>query len=74
MKKSKKWIQKTGVNKPGHRGMLHRALGVSQGQPIPVSKLMEALHSNNPHLKHMAQFAANMKGMRRSGKGRKKKA
>src|SRR5271167_3705557 len=34
-----KWIQGTGVDKPGHKGRLHRALHVPEGQPIPEKKL-----------------------------------
>jgi hypothetical protein len=56
-----KWIQGTGVDKPGHKGRLHRALGVPEGQPIPAAKLAKALHSSNPHMQHMAQFAKNVK-------------
>ncbi len=55
-----KWIQKTGVDKPGHRGGLHRALGVPQGQKIPQSKISRAQHSGDSHLRHMAQFAHNV--------------
>ena len=58
----KKWIQKTGVQK--NKGGLHRALGVPQGQTIPASKLMEALHSRSPHLRRMASFAKAMKSIR----------
>jgi hypothetical protein len=55
-----KWIQKTGVNKPGHKGRLHRALGVPEDKPIPKKKLKAALHSKDPHIRHMAQFAHNV--------------
>lgn len=60
------WIQKTGVDR--NKGGLHRALGVKEGTPIPASKLAGALHSSSPHLKHMAQFAKNVKGLARSKK------
>jgi hypothetical protein len=53
------WIQKTGVSQ--NKGGLHRALGVPMGKPIPAGKLAGALHSSNPHLEHMAQFARNVK-------------
>jgi hypothetical protein len=56
-----KWIQKTGVDKPGHKGRLHRALHVPEGQPIPAGKLAKALNSSDSHLQHMAQFAKNVK-------------
>ena len=56
------WIAKSGVDKPGHKGRLHRALGVPSDKPIPSGKLSGALKSANPHLRHMARFAANVKG------------
>jgi len=54
----KKWIQKTSVSK--HKGDLHKALHVSQGEKIPADKLNKAVHSKNPHTRHMAQFAKNV--------------
>jgi hypothetical protein len=36
---------------------------VPEGQPIPSGKLSGALKSANPHLRHMARFAANVKGL-----------
>jgi hypothetical protein len=56
-----KWIQASGVDRPGHKGALHRALGVPEGEPIPAKKLGHALASDNPHMRHMAQFAKNVK-------------
>jgi len=51
-----KWIQHAHVKKGG----LHKALHVKQGEKIPAAKLDKALHSKNPHMKHMAQFAKNV--------------
>ena len=42
---------------PAHRGMLHRALHVPEGQKIPRKKLEAALHSKNSHIRHMAEAA-----------------
>jgi len=56
--KGEKWIQKA-VN-PAHKGDLHKALHVPQGEKIPKSKIAKATHSSNPHLRHMAQFAKNV--------------
>jgi hypothetical protein len=53
------WISQTGVDKPGHKGALHRALHVPQGQTIPAAKLKRASNSSNSHTRHMAQFAHN---------------
>lgn len=46
-----------------HPGALHRALGVPEGQKIPHAKLVQATHSNNPHIAHMARFALTLEGM-----------
>lgn len=54
-----KWIQ--GAVSPEHKGGLHRALGVPEGQKIPERKIEAAAHSGNAHLRHMAQFAKNVK-------------
>jgi hypothetical protein len=43
-------------------GGLHRALGVPQGEPIPLEKLEEAMHSKSPHVRSMANFASVLEG------------
>lgn len=50
-----------------HKGRLHAALHVPEGQPIPAAKLAKASNSKNPHMRRMAQFAKTMKGMHSSG-------
>jgi hypothetical protein len=45
-----------------HKGGLHRALGVPEGQPIPQAKLEKAKNSDNPHVAHMANFASTLEG------------
>ncbi len=45
--------------KPSHKGLLHKKLGVPQGDPIPVAKLEKAAHSKSPALRKEAQFALN---------------
>ena len=57
---NKKWIQHAHAKKGG----LHKALHVKQGEKIPAAKLNKALHSKNSHVKHMAQFAKNIKGLK----------
>lgn len=42
---------------PAHKGELHRALKVPQGQKIPAGKLKAALHSRSSHVRHMAEAA-----------------
>ena len=51
-----KWIQKAHVKKGG----LHKALHVPQDETIPKSRIAQAIHSADPHLRHMAQFAKNV--------------
>jgi len=54
--------RKSGIHiKPSHEGLLHKSLGVPQGEHIPAKKLSKALHSSNPTLKKRAVFAANAK-------------
>ena len=53
--------------KPSHKGMLHRDLGVPQGQPIPAAKLASAKNSLNPAVRKRATFAQNAKGWNHSG-------
>ena len=45
--------------KASHKGRLHRALGVKQGQKIPASKLAAAKHSSSAAVRKQATFAAN---------------
>jgi len=47
--------------KPSHKGLLHRALGLKQGEKIPTSRLQSAAHSSDPTLRKRAQFALNAK-------------
>ncbi len=46
------------------RGGLHRALHIPEGETIPADRLAAAKNSSNPHVKHMANFAATMKGFK----------
>ena len=59
----KNWIQKA-VPK-SHKGLLHEKLGVPIGKKIPESKIDAALHSDSPKLRKEAQFAKNVRGLRR---------
>ena len=45
-----------------HKGGLHRALHVPEGEKIPAAKLAAARHSANQHVQHMANFASTMGG------------
>jgi len=54
----RKWAKK--AFNPAHKGELHRALGVPEGQKIPAKKMSGALSSADPHVRHMAQAAHNI--------------
>lgn len=45
--------------KPSHRGLLHKDLGVPQGQPIPVIKLQKRKATASPAEKKRIVFAEN---------------
>lgn len=45
-----------------HKGALHRALGIPEGQKIPASKL-EPHSGDSSHLKHMKASAKGFKAM-----------
>lgn len=47
--------------KPKHKGRLHKALGVKEGEKIPAAKMKKALAGDyGSHVQHMAQAAHNM--------------
>jgi hypothetical protein len=52
--------------KPSRRGLLHKKLGVPQGEKIPAAKLAAAKKSSSPSLRKEAVFAENF------GKGKKR--
>lgn len=55
---TEKWIQS--AVPASHKGMLHKALGVPEGEKIPAAKLDKAANSSSSHVRHMAQFAKNV--------------
>lgn len=59
-----KWIQKAHLDKGG----LHRALGVPEGEKIPVDKLSSAKKSKNGHIRRMAATAETLMGLNHSRK------
>jgi hypothetical protein len=48
--------------KPSHKGLLHRDLGVPQGEKIPAGRLEQALRSASPAVRKRANFAKAAKG------------
>jgi hypothetical protein len=57
-----KWIQKA-IN-PKHKGALHKALGVPEGEKIPAKKMAKAAKSSNPKVAKMANLAKTLKGLK----------
>jgi len=47
--------------KASHKGLLHKGLGVPQGEKIPAKKLAQAKNSKNPAVRKRATFAENAK-------------
>lgn len=47
--------------KASHKGLLHKKLGIPQGQKIPLSKLMKAKKSSSPSIRKEATFAVNFR-------------
>jgi hypothetical protein len=59
---AKKWIQ--GAIPPSHKGALHRALGVPEGQKIPESKMQAASKNASPRMAKMINLANTLKKMK----------
>lgn len=47
-------------NPGGHKGKLHRELGIPEGQKIPQARLKAAAHSSNPTIRRDAIRAETM--------------
>jgi hypothetical protein len=58
-----------GWNPGGHKGKLHRELGVPEGEKIPAGRLAQAKHSSNPEIKRDAIRADTMKHWAHGRKG-----
>lgn len=59
MAHKEKWMQEAVPE--SHKGKLHRALHVPEGEKIPAEKLAEAKHSSNPHVRKMAVLAGTFR-------------
>jgi hypothetical protein len=51
----------------GHKGKLHRELGVPEGQPIGKARIAKAAHSGNPEIARDAKRAQTMGKWNHSG-------
>lgn len=58
----------------GHKGKLHRELGIPEGEKIPHSRLKSAEHSSNPEIKRDAIRADTMEHWDHSGGHHRKKS
>ncbi len=54
-------------NPGGHKGKLHRELGIPVGQKIPQKRLAKAENSSNPTVKRDAIRAKTMEGWNHTG-------
>lgn len=53
--------------KPSRKGLLHKKLGVPQGEKILAAKLAKAKASSSPALRKEATFATNAKSFHHAG-------
>ena len=51
----------------GHRGKLHRELGIPVSEKIPAARLEQAAHSKNPEIRRDAIRAQTMKKWKKTG-------
>lgn len=73
MARRKLWIQESGVRKPGHRGRLHRALGIPENETIPASDLRWAARQPG-HLGRMAREAVTLRRLSRRRRTRHRRS
>lgn len=57
-----KWIQKTGIDKPGHKGALRKQLHVKKGKGIPMT-LLEKAAAKGGKIGRRARLAMTLKRM-----------
>ncbi len=43
--------------KPSHKGLFHEDLGIPEGQPIPLSRIMRSKKDRSPAIRKRANFA-----------------
>ena len=60
-------------NPGGHKGKLHRELGIPEGQKIPQDRLAKAEHSSNPEVRRDAIRAKTMEGWHHVGSRKRKR-
>jgi len=70
MSKDDKWIQKTGIDKPGHKGALRKKMHKKPGEKITVAELHKKEHSRDPKTRKQAYMAENLKRISAHRKGK----
>lgn len=68
----KRWTPKKDFHPGGHKGKLHRELGIPEGQKIPKGKLTAAAHSKSPEVARDAKRAETMEHWDHGAKKREK--
>lgn len=54
-------IVNAGDIKPSHKGLLHKHLGIPEGEDIPLERLKEAKNSDDPEIRKEANYAINVR-------------
>jgi hypothetical protein len=67
-KSLEKMHEKGGFRPGGHKGKLHRELGIPEGKKIPAKRLKKAEHSKNKEVARDAKRAETMKKWHHGGK------
>lgn len=63
-----------GFHPGGHKGKLHRELGIAEGMKIPHARLEAAEHSSNPTIKRDAIRAETMEHWHHGGAKKKNRS
>lgn len=60
--KTKRFTKAHPAVKPSHKGRLHRALGIPEGEKIPISRIHAAERSSDAAVAKEARYAETMRG------------
>lgn len=72
MAKPKGFRPKSDFHPGGHKGKLHRELGIPESETIPQARLKAAEHSSNPEIRRDAIRAETMEHWHHGGSRRRK--
>lgn len=65
-KKKHKWVKAA----TKHKGLLHKHLGIPEGEKIPDEKLHHAMRSKDETIRKEAELAMTMRGFKHKKKGK----